>query len=229
MKKISILSVIFLCFVMHWGYSQKTSNIDFDAIKTQVQDSTSATYYPLLLERMLQLDSTLTSHELQLLYYGNVFYSKYSPYGRGEYEDKCFEAYKKKDFAEAIRNGELEFKENPVNVKVLKLLLLSHHKNADSVMAKKYAKLFFGILDEIYKSGDGKSIATAYVVLKVADEYVILSDLGLSSTKQSLLGVTDKLTIETKGQNPPKGADKIKELYFNVSQPLAYMNRMFQK
>ena len=71
-------------------------------------------------------------------------------------------------------------------------------------MARKYAHLFFGMLNAIMVSGDGRSVESAYVVLKVADEYMVLNDMNLTSSGQALVGMTDKLTIETKGQNPPK-------------------------
>jgi len=227
-KKLKLLTLVVFS-TTNILFGQTISNIDFDLIKSKTQDSTSTYYYPLLLERFLQFDTTLTDKEFSMIYYGNVFHPKYNPYGSGEHEDKFMEKFNKEKFREAIPLGEKELFDNPVNLKVLYRMLVCYHKLGDKTTAKKYANLYFGLLDEIYKSGNGKSIKTAYVVIKVSDEYVILSDLKLTRKKQRLVGDTDILTIETKGQKPIKGKKKIKELYFNVTKPLDYLQEQFRK
>lgn len=210
-------------------HAQQVLTINFDNIKQKIEDSTNMFYYPNLVSRAKVLDTTMTGDDYFMLYYGNVFYPAYRPYAESDYEDAMLELFDKEKYAEAITQGLLVLNENPVNLKITYYMLLCYHLSGDTQMARKYAHMFFGMLNSIMVSGDGKSIETAYVVLKVADEYMVLGDMGLTSAGQSLSGMTDVLTIETKGQDPPKGQKKIKKLYFNVEMPFGYMIKQTQK
>lgn len=228
MKKIKLLILVVFC-TTNFLFGQKISNIDFDLIKSQVKDSTSSFYYPVLIQRFLQFDTTLTEQEFCYIYYGNVFADYYDPYGTGENEEKFLEIYEQEKFLEAIPFGEKTLIENPVNLKILLKMLTCYYSLADSTTTKKYANLYFGLLDEIFKSGDGKSIETAYVVNKVNDEYQMLFVLNLQCNGQVLLmeypGPTDKLIIKTKGQKRVKGRKKISKIYFNVAKPFEHMSK----
>jgi hypothetical protein len=230
MKKFKLLTLVVFC-TTNFLFGQKISNIDFDLIKSQTQDTTSTFYYPVLIQKFLQFDTTLTDKEFCYIYYGNVFTDKYNPYGTGEDEKKFMEFYKQEKFQEAIPFGLNTLIDNPVNLKILYKMLVCYHKLGDKITAKKYANLYFGLLNEIYKSGDGKSIETAFVVIKVNDEYQVLNDLELQSKGQALLsnGPTDRLSIDTKNQKKVKGRKKISELYFNVAKPFEHMSNQFKK
>ncbi|MBL7899139.1 MAG: DUF4919 domain-containing protein, partial [Crocinitomicaceae bacterium] len=97
----------------------------------------------------------------------------------------------------------------------------------DTLMAKIYGKKYFGFLDVIYASGDGKSLETAYVVISVDDEYRIVGDLGLYVKQQVLINDCDLLIFEKKGQRKVR-KKKIKELYFNVQMPLLSFSNSFK-
>lgn len=227
-KKLKLLTLVVFA-TTNILFGQKISNIDFDLIKSQTQDSTSIYYYPVLIERFLQFDTTLTDREFCMIYYGNVFTDKYNPYGTGENEEKFMELYKQKKYQDAIPFGQNALIDNPVNLKIIFKMLVCFHVLEDKLTAKKYAQLYFGLLDEIYKSGNGQNIKSAYVVIKVEDEYEILSDLELIMKRQALVdGPTDILTIETKGQKPKRGEKKIKQLYFNVNKPFSSLRQQFK-
>lgn len=212
-------------------FGQQLSNINFDEIQSQTQDSSSPFYYPLLIQRFLQFDTTLTERDFKFIYYGNVYTDKYTPYGTKEDEKKFTELYKKEKYQEAIPLGQKALLENAVNLNVLYKLLVCFHALGDKATAQQYANLYFGLLGEIYRSGDGESVETAYVVIKINDEYQLLNELELQSVGQSLLakGPTDLLTIDTKNQKKVKGKKKIKELYFNVAKPFGHMAKQFKK
>lgn len=199
---------------------QKISNVDFDEIKLKTEDSLSNTYYPKLLQRFQEFDSLLTGKDYQLIYYGSVFQSYYKPYGSSPSEREFNELYKQRKYKDAIQHGEEALKENPVNISLIYKMAVCHERIVEYQLSSKYAKQYYALLDVIYKSGDGKSKNTAYVVIKIADEYEIVSDLKLKVKSQSLIGGnTDLLRIDSKGQKKQKGQKKIKALYFNVSMP----------
>ena len=54
-------------------------------------------------------------------------------------------------------------------------------------------KEWFSIADSILMSGDGQTKETAYIVLRVNEEYSILALLGLKSESQSLIHDDDKV------------------------------------
>ncbi len=213
---------------MHSG-AQKISNVDFTTIKKLSEDSLSTLFYHSLVKRFAESDTTLNYIDSNVIYYASAFARTYNPYGSSDEEKIFFDFYKQQKYTEAIPHGEAALKENPVNLKLLFRMLVCHHQLGDKENAKKYARMYFPLLNVIYQSGDGRSIETAFVVISVADEYEILSDLQLSITKQALVGETDVLTIDKKGQKPKKGEEKIKELYFNVSIPFEHLSKSFEK
>lgn len=227
MKSIKIIFI--LLFTSYSIFGQKVLSVDFDAIKLEIEDSNSTNYYPSLLERFSNFDSTLTLNEYKLLYYGSTFQENYSPYGADSKESDFYKEYNTKNFKTAIPIGEALLKENPINVTLIFKLMVSHYQLDEETTSRNYARNYYHLLDVIYNSGDGKSIKTAYVVINVSDEYQIISDLRLFNTSQALVGVTDVLTIDTKNQKVEKGQQKIKELYFNVSKPLSHLNKMFKE
>jgi hypothetical protein len=224
----TIITLLLLISV-NFSFAQKISNIEFNVIKEEITDSTSSNFYSTLIERFVEADTSLTEKEFKLIYYGNVFSENYKPYSSSKSEDKFLELYNKEKYKKAIPYGEKVLLENPVNLKISFKMLVCHDVLEDKVKVKHYAKRYFPLLGCIYKSGDGNSISTAYVVIKVADEYEILADLGISMASQSLVGSTDKLEINTKIQKEEKRKEIIEQLYFNVSKPLDYLTQQFRK
>ncbi len=224
-----LILFLFLFYVCSNLSAQHISKIDFDQIKKTTTDSFSRHYYPLLIQRFLRFDTTLTVDDFPLIYYGYVFTKDYNPYHTGANEDKFLKLFKQKKYGEAIPLGKEVLNENPVNIKVLYCMLVCFDRQGDRPSARNYANLYFPLLNVIYNSGDGKSIETAYVVTTVADEYELLGDLNLSSNEQALVGDTDVLTIDQEGQNMGSAKEKVKTLYFNVSKPLNNLAEMFQK
>jgi len=222
-----IISITLSLIVLQIGTAQKVSNINFDEVKALIQDSTSATWYPTLVDRIQKLDTTLTANDYNLLYYGNVFADCYSPYGESKKQEKFLKLYGKTEYDKAIKIGQSVIEENPVNLKILFKMLVCYNQQGDKATAKLYARAYFGLLDAIYRSGDGKSVETAYVVGTVSDEYEMLADMELRITSQSLIGHTDLLKIDMKSQKGKK-KDKIKELYFDVSKPFEHLAKAFK-
>jgi hypothetical protein len=223
--------LVFLSIILLGNlYAQKVSNIDFDKIKLTVQDSSSNYHYPYLIERFLDFETDLMENEYHYIYYGSIYQDNYSPYRRSDNEKMFFEKVDKRMFEEAIAYGKRVIKENPVNLQVLFRMLVCYYELDDKETASQYAKMYYGLLNVIHRSGDGKSKETAYVVICVSDEYEILANLDLTPTSQALSGRTDIITVKGKRdaeQTPIEGKGKkskkmkiINEsIYFDVSKP----------
>lgn len=206
--------------------AQVISRINFDEIKKEISDSNSIYFYPNLTARLISQDLTLTKLDYKHLYYGSVFQENYHPYGISNIQKKFNTAYtQNNDFVKVENLGLEVLQENPVNLGVmLKMIFLYNHlKNVEK--ATILATIYVGFLEEIYRSGDGKTCEDSFVVLSVDDEYCITGDLGLTVVKQSLVGSCDRLIFNRRGQ---KGKNKIRQLYFNVKMPLMHFSKSYE-
>jgi hypothetical protein len=206
------------------SFSQKISNIDFDLVKKKTEDKNSAYYYPALIKRFINGDSTLKAQDYGYIYYGYVFSEYYNPYNESEKEKQFSEAYKNAEFGNAVLLGEEALLTDPVNPGILFKLLICYDQMGKKAKAKEVARRYFNIIQCIYASGDGKSGNTAYVVIRVADEREVTDDMDLKVLKQSLEpGNIDLLEMEY-----PNEKD-ISALYFNVSKPMLFLENQPKK
>ena len=236
MKKIIIglLTITFFPFL----YGQKISNVDFDEIKFEIQNSQSNYYYPLLIERFLDFDTSFTETEFRYIYYGSIYSDYYSPYRTSDNEKRFIEKFNQKKFEEAITYGNEVLKENPVNLRFLFRMFICYQELHDITTAYQYASMYYPLLNVILHSGDGRSKQTAFVVVSVSDEYVILNELELTWTTQALSGRTDIFTVKRKGEVEPiiiekkgkkskRGQTNSESIYFDVSKPMETLQRLF--
>lgn len=95
-----------------------------------------------------------------------------------------------------------------------KILRQTYGYIGDSLNAKKYKTIQFGLLNSIVKNGDGKTCATAWPVIQVKEEYFILQMVGANLQKQSIEytgGICDKMEVKTEeGEN--------KTYYFEITR-----------
>jgi hypothetical protein len=227
MKKL-IFTITIITALFATSLSQDFVEVDMKDIESKTTDSLSYLYYPVLLDRYMSFDSTLTIDDYKYLYYGYVFTDMYNPYGSHEQEDEFYNLYYEGNYEEALPIGEQIFLDNPINTKLVFKLLVCHHQIKNPENAEKYSLLYYGLLRIIYFSGDGESVETAFKVITVSDEYEILSELGLKSTGQALIGTCDRLSIEKNSQDVEKGKKKIKKLFFDVSLAFEYLNKQYE-
>lgn len=222
------MRTIYLLFLLcqTWStYGQQFSRVDFDAIKVAVEDSNGVFYYPHLVNRMVEQDTSLSRDEFKHIYYGNVYQSYYYPYGSTEIEKNFEHAYVQNNNVEKIEElGLAVLAENPVNLKVLLKMIFLYNHTKSVEKATRMAILYVGLLQVIYASGTGRSCHDSFVVISVDDEYAITSDLGLKVVRQALIGSCDRLFFSKKGQHRK---NRIKTLYFNVKIPLTYLSKSF--
>ena len=85
----NIFVVIFLTFLTPHasGQNNEYKAPDYKGIKRMINSDESEFYYPRLMERYINFDTTLTLQDFRLLYYGFLFNDRYSPYGRSDYTD----------------------------------------------------------------------------------------------------------------------------------------------
>ena len=83
-----------------------------------------------------------------------------------------------------------------------KILRQSYKIIGDTANARKYKTIQFGLLNSIARNGDGRSCATAWPVIQLAEEYFMLEMLGAQLKKQSIDktgGLCDKMEVRVEG------------------------------
>ncbi|MFL6201347.1 MAG: DUF4919 domain-containing protein [Thermoanaerobaculia bacterium] len=88
-------------------------------------------------------------------------------------------------------------------------------KRGDKAAAAHHQYVLQGVFDSILKSGDGKTPATAYVVIAISEEYALMAHLGFQVAGQSLLNDDAGHSYDLiRGINPETKATR--EVYFNI-------------
>lgn len=73
------------------------------------------------------------------------------------------------------------------NIQPHMTLAVCLEKLGDQAKADHHRDIADGFLDAIAKTGDGKSVETAFKVITIAEEYAMMSALGLKMKSQSLM------------------------------------------
>ncbi|MGB4844624.1 MAG: DUF4919 domain-containing protein [Ferruginibacter sp.] len=229
LKKITalVISLLFvqLCFSQTENKFEKP---DFDRIEKAINDKQSLFYYPGLLSRYHNDDTTITPEEYRHLYYGFSLQANYSPYGKSALNDKIRELLDKKDKTEKEIDKVIELerkllKEFPFNLRNLNTLVNYYDIKKDTANGDIAYKKLIAVAKTILSSGDMLSDSTAAYVISVEHEYDLIGLMGYKfgggqTLIQSRYGPVDKMKLE-------KNDEEIEYLYFNVTQLFASMKK----
>lgn len=209
-----ILSSIIYCY----AFSQTALHVDIQKIEEQTKDITSTNYYPTLLNRFIEADTTLSNKQLHFIYYGKFSQSFYRPYDPVEGQVDMYGSIEQKEFNAALIYGKRAFDLDPLDLKTLfGLSLCYHYLNKEKEM-NKYLWCYYSLISVILESGNGNSIENAMVVMSVSDEQEIINSLHKKIKKQKFLKETTDLVYLEKSQD--KSLNFLKKLYFNIELPL---------
>lgn len=216
MKKNLFYLFILLTFQLTLAQVPKGDKPDYKKIKAAIENKNSSSYYPKLMARFQDRDTTLTNEDYRNLYYGYIFQKEYDPYGMNSNEDKMNEYLKKDTLVESeykpfIKLAEKSLEEDPFDLKTMNILSYVYELNKDKSLSIKTGHVLNKIIDVIISSGDGLTCDSAFHVITVSHEYTILSVFELGAKGQSLIGQCDYLEFE-------KGKYKVDGLYFDVSK-----------
>lgn len=102
-----------------------------------------------------------------------------------------------------------------------KILRQTYKIIGDTINAKKYKAIQFGLLHSITDNGNGKSCETAWQVIQIEEEYFMLNMMDAKLLKQSICnkkGLYDKLEVNTDEGN--------KTYYFETSKVFEGYNKL---
>jgi hypothetical protein len=135
-------------------------------------------------------------------------------------EDAMTDALNKKDYPTALKNAEAVLASNYVNIDAHFVALVANREMGAVDQAEFHRTVFRGLVSSIRNSGDGKSPETAWVVINVHEEYVILRILGFTPGEQSLLHNNGHSYDVMKVKNAKDGTGQT--FYFNVDIPFKH-------
>ncbi len=125
-----------------------------------------------------------------------------------------------KDFQEALKNAEIVLTNDYVNMDAHFVAFMANRELGVTDKAEFHRTVFRGLVDSIRNSGDGKSTETAWVVIDVHEEYVLLRVLGFAPSEQSLLNKNGHSFDVMKVKNVNDGT--MQTFYFNVDIPFKH-------
>ena len=209
------------CFLSFSLQAQKCSQVDFDAIYAQTQNTKSKFYLPKLLKRFRDLDTTLTTDEYKHLYYGYTRSEFYSPLS---IETTQLSHHLGKGLIDSVRKSiEIIDKSNPVNLNLIHGKIVIASTNQEQGKVKSLSTQLAGLLKAILSSGNGQTPETAFVITAIEDEYFILNNiLRLKYQRRGASDCCDVYAITSQDGSS-------RDLYFNKEKSSEYIRKMLQE
>lgn len=210
MKKAFLIYALLLYTMSSFA---QTFPFNMDEIKKEA----NANNYNKLLKRYQKNDTTLTLSDYIILYYGQPFQSHYKPNvhhdsvdALNDYMNKNMETL---DFKRVIGYTENILKDFPFNIDHIYVTGVAYEKTGDQKQAAQWFYKYDKLIRTILYSGDGRSEESAYVVMKIEDEYTIVNALELQSKGQALKSKDKKFYDVISVAENNYGIEKV---YFNI-------------
>ena len=181
-----------------WSFAQTGPSAfeapDYVKIKNEITDSGAVSYYPRLMERLKQYDTTLTVADYRLLYYGFLFQPGSSDLRIPEQERELMPYYQSaqilpEQYDEIIELISQILETDPFYIRGLNFLGYVLHLKGEEDLAVRTSIRFGRTVNAILSTGDGLSPQTAFHVISPAHEYVVLNFLQLRYKNQNTLWI----------------------------------------
>jgi hypothetical protein len=214
MKKLALVVPI-LCLLAAFSYAQTP-------IKTD--DKPSSKIYETLLSKLKDGDTAIDFKALRMSYTETKDFSAYGV--DPDMRSKLFKANADKKYADAISVANEILKTNYVDMNAHFVAFIAYRESGDAKRSQFHKAVFDGLINSILDGADGKSAKTAYTVIYVPEEYVVINFLGYKRGNQAL-AVEDghRFDILTVTDD----ANKTHKLYFNIDIVWKGYEKMFGK
>lgn len=117
---------------------------------------------------------------------------------------------------------------NPMDLEARMLLDYALQKTDKADEALRQKAFIRGMLAAIFQNGDGKSFESAWQVVAVAEEYTVLSVLGLKSSSQQLTEHGDQWFDVLQVSQRGKTGEDVHEVYFDITTPFLFLQNMLR-
>lgn len=174
--------IVFLSLISTSIYSQELyDKIDKKSLKELTLNSQLETYYPELLLRYESFDTTLTTNDYRLIYYGFVLQDDYLGFYSDHRNVEMHQLFKGGYYEDMSDLCDTILKEIPVSLVAVfyKIQSINYLEQPDTVISAfqhRYDKL----IEAILSSNDEPYINADYKVIYTEDQYEILFYLGIT-------------------------------------------------
>ncbi len=224
-----ILLISILLFIPALKAEEKDFKVpDLKEIYKNIRNYNSHLYYPSLIKRFLNNDTTFTANELTHLYLGYSFQEGYNPYLVKKHPEAIMQLYSQPthtiEQCDTIINYAKQLLDNfPFDLRQMHLLAYAYKVKGDTINAQIWTTKVRQLLETIRSTGDGKSPETAWYVINSTHEYDVINSIGYNADKYIFVEpFYDFIEI---GENP----DKTEGFYFNVSRMLKEYERKYKE
>lgn len=226
MKKLLLSLIGLFAIVSIQAQNHTFRTVDMAVIEKLVKDESSDTYYPKLLERYYDFDTTLTLADYRLLYYGFALQDIYSGYNNPTSE-RMSDMLDSKEYDDLMEYCDSILKSFPMNIKA-NLYMTTAMRLSGKEGREKYLERVKMIYFTIYSSGDGYSTKTAFKTIYVDDQYAFMYDfLDIEETKGQALLDDGGEKIDRHSIKKNKNFKK-KSIFFNTSETFKGMAKSFK-
>lgn len=196
-------------------------------IKEASTDPTSQFYFPRLMDKFFENDTSMTAEQYRYFYYGAIFQEDYDPYRPSPFENEVKQlgpVYLKRDHLSKgeckriISVAEKVLGDNPLDLRQLNYMVYAYKSLGKVNIANIWASKLNNLLLTIASSGTGNDPENAWVVTYQTHEYDFFN---LSGSQVTVTGSEfvepyyEKVTIKV-GKKDPKESDH----YFNLHHML---------
>ena len=192
------------------------------ALACAAQDQkTPPSEYATLLARVQSGDVSIDFTQLRFAYMESP--ERQNAKDASRQRDEMLKAMKEKDYKKAISNADLVLESDFVDLDAHRVEQVAYEELQNQEKAAFHKAVVQGLLRSIMDSGDGKTAKTAYVVITVHEEYIVLQVLGLRPSQQSVVHQNGHSydVMETLKRD----SNETVTLYFNVDIPFKhYLN-----
>jgi hypothetical protein len=180
------------------------------ATGTLGQDKSSATSkYADLVSKIKAGDKTVDFRELR------VVYADLPSSPDTDTQKKAMTtALNSEKYAEALKNADIVLDGDYADIEAHFVEYVANRETHNTEQSEFHRFVFQGLLNSIMQSGDGKSFQTAYEVVTVHEEYVVLRAMGLMPSEQSMAKKNGHSYDVMKAVNPKSNENVT--LYFNI-------------
>lgn len=191
MKKLLLASLVAL-LASASVKAQEVQAPDYREIRASIQNAKGPNYYPQLMRRYLENDTTLTMEQYRALYYGFTLQEDFVPYQseRKNLLDVRRQLVNtngsKKVCPEAIKISQEALDDNPFDLLAISTLSFAYLQLNDTASYMLWTDKQNSLLDAIISSGDGEDEESAIHVTNLEHEYEVLNRLGLQIESDSL-------------------------------------------
>lgn len=185
-----------------------------DEIKDPAKD------YYMLVSRLKDGD---TSVDYAKLRYSFTRTAEYKPYGGDRVDRKTINmAMEKKEYEAAIQHAQAVLSKNYTDMEAHFFCNIAYREVGNTKQQAFHSAVLKGLIGSLYRSGNGESPETAYIVIGTDEEYFMLNMNGYKILRQKLLKKDDMHFDEMDVEKEKTGIKS--KIYFNVEFPYRWLS-----